>query len=123
LGMALGMTLKPALVVTSLAMAVFGTVHAQQDSALPGYRTLPFSVPAATQKMLIVDADGDGLSDLMTIVDTRINLHFQRPSAEGFDFAQPDTTLELPWSSVGWELSRDSSANDTSLLALVDGNR
>lgn len=101
-----------------------GTIHAQtQDAALPGYRTLPFRLPAATQKMLIVDADGDGLSDLMTIAGTSINLYFQRPTA-GFDLEQPDTTLELPWSSVGWELDNSNTGQgDFAVLALVEGNR
>jgi len=108
------------IAAASLAVGV-GTAQAQ-DATLPGYRMLPFSLPAATQKLMIVDADGDALADLMAISATGMALYFQRPEA-GFDFSQPDTTLALPWSSVGWDLGSHPDGGALVVLALVEGSR
>ena len=103
----------------------------QATDALPGYRSVPFSLPSDIERMLIVDADRDGLADLLTIGEERISVYFQRPQTDangvGFDFSQPDTFIVLPGRSAGWELSEnypDAQGNRAfSLLALIDGTR
>jgi len=83
-----------------------------------------FSLPAEVRRLLIVDADRDGLADILSVEKERIGLYFQR-SAGGFDFSSPDTTITLTGRSVGWELSENyqdaNGAKRFSLLALVDG--
>lgn len=100
------------------------------ETTLPGYSSIPFSLPAQTERLLIVDADGDGLQDILSIAEERIGLYFQRDNAQGqqkFDFTAPDATIDLPGRSAGWELSEnypDSQGQLTfSVLALIDGAR
>lgn len=95
------------------------------NSSLPGYRQFAFTLPAQTERMLVADADGDGLDDLISFADNTISLYFQTP--DGFDFSTPGTQLSLPGDAVGWDISNNYQAatGDTvwSLLALIDGNR
>ncbi|MEX0738611.1 MAG: VCBS repeat-containing protein [Pseudohongiella sp.] len=92
------------------------------DDSLPGYREFAFSLPPSTERMLIVDADGDGRNDLMAFADNTISLYFH--TAGGFDFTTPTAQLELPGKAVGWDISDNYSASGAySLIALIDGNR
>jgi hypothetical protein len=100
------------------------------DENLPGYREFAFALPAATERMLVVDADGDGLRDLMTFAENTVSLYFQ--TADGFDFTAPGTQVELPGEAVGWDISNNYSINYSTtaasdgayaLIALIDGNR
>ena len=109
------------LAVAAVSLAV-GASSIQAQSSLPGYSTQPFSLPADTRKLMIVDADGDALADLLTVSESGIAVYFQRPDA-GFDFSEPDTVLELPWSSVGWDLGSSPAGDALAVLALVEGNR
>lgn len=115
--------------LAGLLVQVFLTplLMAQPATTLPGYRSLPFSLPADTERLLLVDADQDGLTDLLSIAPTRISLYFQRAGEGGFDFATPDTSVALEGHSVGWELSDNypdaQGERVFSLLALVDGAR
>lgn len=105
------------------------SIHAQSPDILPGYRSLPFTLPADTERLLLVDADRDGLTDLLSVAPERISLYFQRSAAQGggYDFTAPDTSVVLDGRSIGWELSEnyaDTLGNSVfSLLALVDGAR
>ncbi len=95
------------------------------SSSLPGYRQFAFTLAADTERMLVADADGDGLDDMMTFAGNTISLYFQTPA--GFDFSSPGTQLSLPGNAVGWDIS-DNYASETnnkawSLIALIDGNR
>lgn len=117
-----------ALTLCGLAASPF--IVAQETSTLPGYRSVPFSLPGDIERMLIADADRDGLADLLTVGEERISLYLQRAATEGgaaFDVSQPDTFIALPGRSAGWELSDnypDAQGNRAfSLLALIDGNR
>lgn len=92
--------------------------------SIDGYTRVDFSLPAEVERLLIVDADRDGLVDILSVEKERISLYFQR-STGSFDFSAPDTLVTLTGRSVGWELSEnyqnaDGSIN-FSLLALVDG--
>ncbi|MEY3668545.1 MAG: hypothetical protein RL572_2085 [Pseudomonadota bacterium] len=118
--------LLPALLLT---LSLPPLLLAQQGDALPGYRSLPFTLPADTERLLLVDADQDGLTDVLAVAPARFSLYFQRAAATGggFDFTTPDTTIALEGSSIGWELSENypdaSGQRRFSLLALVDGAR
>ncbi len=104
-------------------------VSAQSAQTLPGYNSLPFTLPADNERLLLVDADRDGLTDVLSVAATRISLYFQRgaTASAGFDFTAPDTSVTLEGRSIGWELSEnypDTQGNRAfSLLALVDGAR
>ena len=101
------------------------TTALAQDS-LASYKRQDFSLPPDTERLLVVDADQDGLQDILSIAPTRISLYFQR-AQEGFSFAAPDTSITLDGNSVGWELSNRYPGADgisrLSLLALIDGQR
>lgn len=75
--------------------------------------------------MVVADADGDGLDDLLVFAGNTVSLYFQTP--DGFDFPVPGTQLSLPGDAVGWDISDNYGAatddNAWSLIALVDGNR
>ena len=100
-------------------------VHSQTTESLPGYRPFNFSLPPTTERMLVVDADGDGLDDLMTFAGNTVSLYFQSPA--GFDFNAPDTQISFPGNAVGWDISDNyAQAADSetwSLLALIDGQQ
>ncbi|MBC52712.1 MAG: hypothetical protein CMQ34_02635 [Gammaproteobacteria bacterium] len=108
-----------------LLAASLMTAQAQANNTLPGYRPFSFSLPPATARMLIVDADSDGLDDLMTFAGNTVSLYFQ--SSGGFDFSAPGTQISLPGEAVGWDISGNYAAqagNDGwSLLALIDGEQ
>lgn len=118
--------LLPALL---LPMSLSPWLLAQEGDTLPGYRSLPFTLPADTERLLLVDADQDGLTDVLAVAPSRFSLYFQRSAATGggFDFTTPDTAIQLEGSSIGWELSENypdaTGASRFSLLALVDGSR
>lgn len=115
--------------IVAALLGASGLASAQPDAALPGYRSLPFTLPGDTERLLLVDADRDGLTDLLSVAPTRISLYFQRPAAAGggFDFSAPDTSVALEGRSIGWELSENypdaQGESAFSLLALVDGSR
>jgi len=85
-------------------------------SELAGYTRIDFSLPADTDRMLIADADGDGLNDLITFADKTVRVYFQKNNS--FDFSVADTELELPGEAIGWDVKADFA-----LIALIDGQR
>ena len=97
------------------------TVHtaiAAESSGLDSYRQVPFSLPAAAQRLTVTDTNADGLSDLITIIESEITVYFQ--TQEGFDFDK-GISLTVPGQASGWDLSynyRDN--NKLSVVALVD---
>ena len=115
--------------LASLALFLLGLASAAEtlaQSSLASYQRLDFSLPADTERLLIVDADQDGLQDVLSIAPARISLYFQR-AGDGFSFTTPDTSVALSGDSVGWELSDRYPGADgvprLSLLALIDGQR
>lgn len=117
--------LTPHYVAAALVLCLSSTAQAQSASAsIAGYTRVDFSLPADVERLLIVDADRDGLVDILSVAKEQIDLYFQR-AAGSFDFSRPDTSITLTGRSVGWELSENypdaSGANSFSLLALVDG--
>ena len=122
-----GLRRKLSQVVGLAGWLVMSSAFAQDTgAALPGYRSQAFTLPPNTERLLLVDADRDGLKDLLTVAEQRLSLYFQNAD-QGFNFGQPDTFIELPGRSAGWELSEnypDAQGQPTfSLLALIDGQR
>lgn len=102
-------------------------VHADLD----GYRQIDFRLSPDTEQLLIVDADNNGLSDLLAIAGNRLSL-YRQTAAVGFDFDAPDAVLELPGRSAGWDISHAypalgdediGAAGVMSVIALIDGSR
>ncbi len=114
----------------TLNLSVLIEVAQAQEIALPGYARHNFSFPAETTQLVLLDADKDGLKDIIAVNKNIISLYFQRQSA-GFDFAQADASLNLPGEAIGWDLSDNyglgANGNNPqqkySLLALIDGTQ
>tara|TARA_R100000306_G_scaffold25596_1_gene28688 strand:+ start:48923 stop:50545 length:1623 start_codon:yes stop_codon:yes gene_type:complete len=87
---------------------------------IDGYQRMDFSMPGDTSSLIIVDADNDGLRDILAIAENSVHLYFQSAGSEQdrFDFSTPQASLDMPGQSVGWDVS-----DDFSLIALIDGNR
>ena len=112
--------------VYGAALTLSLSVAAQaQEITLPGYARHDFSFPAETTQLLLLDADKDGLKDIIAVNENIISIYFQRPNG-GFEFTQPDTSLTLPGEATGWDLSDNYSSSpqqEYSLLALIDGTQ
>lgn len=96
-----------------------------ETTAAAGYQVIPFTLPEAGSRLEPVDLDGDGLVDLLTADEHRINVYFQRSTEQIFDFSKPDAQLEIAGSAVGWALDYQAGQTTGSrrLVALVDGRR
>ena len=121
-----GRLIQGLCLVLAWSVPLTGAFGQDSGAALPGYRSQSFTLPPNTERLLLVDADQDGLKDLLTVAEQRLSLYFQNAD-QGFNFGQPDTFIELPGRSAGWELSEnypDAQGQPTfSLLALIDGQR
>lgn len=106
---------------------LLGHAYAQPtNTSLENYQRLDFTLPGNIERLLIVDANNDGLADILSIAEESISLYFQTTDT-GFDFSQPSTTVTFEGRSIGWDLSDNyvdaEGLAHFSLLALVDGNR
>lgn len=111
--------------VLTLALWLCSPLQAQTvGTSIEGYTRVDFSLPVEVERLLIVDADRDGLADILSVTKDQFGLYFQRSTGE-FDFSSPDTEITLTGRSVGWELSENyqdaNGENSFSFLALVDG--
>lgn len=106
---------------------LLGHAYAQPtNTSLENYQRLDFTLPGNIERLLIVDANNDGLADILSIAEESISLYFQTTDT-GFDFSQPSTTVTFEGRSIGWDLSDNyvdaEGLAHFSLLALVDGSR
>lgn len=121
------MRLTPKFASLALGLSLCNFAQAQSSGpSFEGYTRIDFSLPAEVERLLIVDADRDGLADILSVAKEEISLYFQRSTGD-FDFSTPDTSIILTGRSVGWELSENypdaNGVNRFSLLALVDGTK
>ena len=86
------------LILTLLLM----TNKALAASSL-NYSSQPFVLPAKSENLIVADTNGDGLRELITLVDQSIRVYFQ--DERGFDFDSGYQDIELPGSAVGWDIS------------------
>ena len=84
------------------------------------FKEQSFTFPASTEQLVIAKVNGDNLNDIITVIDDRLRVYFQRE--DGFDFLAGFDEIVFENESVGWELStgyRDDGK--ASILALVNG--
>ena len=84
------------------------------------FKEQSFTFPASTEQLVIAKVNGDNLNDIITVIDDRLRIYFQRE--DGFDFLDGFDEIVFENKSVGWELStgyRDDGK--ASILALVNG--
>lgn len=104
---------------------VFFWLSGQLLGAELTYRQQAFQLPAQTENLLIADTNGDGLQEIISVIDNTIRIYFQ--SENGFDFASGYDELQFPGEAIGWDISTaygpdDSNVKDSaSIIALVDG--
>ena len=85
------------------------------------YRSQPFVFPVESENLIVTDTNGDGLRELITLIDRSIRVYFQ--DEKGFDFESGYRDIELPGSAVGWDISTNYGQNDhASIIALIDGH-
>lgn len=111
----LGLLILRSSLLVSSVFSVFLTSAAELD-----FTRQEFRLPAATESLLVADLNGDGLQELIAVIDSRLQIYFQTES--GFDFSDESNKIEFPEQSIGWDLStRYSTAGSTSIIALIDG--
>ena len=85
------------------------------------YRSQPFVLPADSENLIVADTNGDGLRELITLIDHSIRIYFQ--DERGFDFDSGYQDIQLPGSAVGWDISTNYGQHGhASIIALIDGH-
>ena len=85
------------------------------------YRSQPFVLPADSENLIVADTNGDGLRELITLIDRSIRIYFQ--DERGFDFDSGYQDIQLPGSAVGWDISTSYGQHGhASIIALIDGH-
>ena len=89
---------------------------------VPSFTQQAFALPASAKSLVIADLNGDNLNDLVTLIDSRLRVYFQRES--GFDFETGFKEISFESRAVGWDLNRGfGTENQVSVIALLDGKR
>ena len=89
---------------------------------VPSFTQQAFVLPASAESLVIADLNGDNLNDLVTLIDSRLRVYFQRES--GFDFESGFKEISFESQAVGWDLNRGfGTENQVSVIALLDGKR
>ena len=89
---------------------------------VPSFTQQAFALPASAKSLVIADLNGDNLNDLVTLIDSRLRVYFQRES--GFDFESGFKEISFESRAVGWDLNRGfGTENQVSVIALLDGKR
>ena len=85
------------------------------------YRSQPFVLPADSENLIVADTNGDGLRELITLIDRSIRIYFQ--DERGIDFDSGYQHIQLPGSAVGWDISTNYGQHGhASIIALIDGH-
>jgi len=109
-----------------LIITLYFTLPLTAIADMDGYSRHEFSLPPDTERVLVVDANNNSLSDLLVIAGRDLLLFLQNPGY-GFDFSQEDSRISLPGSSAGWDISSTFPGPDgeptLTVLALIDGNQ
>ncbi len=97
-------------------LAICGSAYAMELS----FNQQEFQLPAQTENLVVVDLNGDGLQELIAVLDRGLVVYFQ--SESGFDF-EAGQAIDFPGQSIGWDLSTQySDAGNTAIIALIDGS-
>jgi len=103
--------------VLILACAVL--VAPASTAAELNFRQQEFQLPVQTENLVVADLNGDGLLELLAIVENGLQIYFQ--TNDGFDFSDGER-IEFPGQAIGWDLSTQHGIEgSTSVIALIDG--
>lgn len=124
------MTYKISRLSILLCLAYGASSSAQQNNGgASDYENIPFSFPPGTERLISIDADNDGLVDVLSISKDGMAFYFQnsRGSAQSFDFTSPSAALEFEGQNVGWQISKNypvgNSNSGFALLLFTEGQR
>ena len=105
----------------SFAKAILGIGFMLSGAAAPAselsFNQQEFQLPLETENLIVVDLDGDGLLELLAVLERGLLIYFQTES--GFDFGSY-SSIEFPGQAIGWDLSTQYSSG-TAIIALIDG--
>jgi len=108
---------RPLIISQLLVGALCAAGHA--TAAELSFARQALLLPLETENLVAADLNHDGLQDLIAVMEDSLSIYFQ--SAEGFDFTDA-ASLTFPGQSIGWDLSQQyGEADNTSLIALIDG--
>jgi hypothetical protein len=78
-----------------------------------------FQLPLETENIVVADLNGDGLLELIGVLENGLQIYFQ--TENGFDFTS-NNTIDFPGQSIGWDLSAQyGDSGGTAIIALIDG--
>jgi len=124
------MTFKITRLSILLCLAYGASSSAQQNNgSASDYENIPFSFSPETERLISIDADNDGLVDVLSISKEGMALYFQdaRESAASFDFTSADVALEFDGQNVGWQISKNypvgNSTSGFAVLLFSEGQR
>ena len=105
-----------AQVLSSISLMFSCTVA---QAAELNFNQQEFQLPLGTENLVVADLNGDGLLELLAVVENGLQIYFQTES--GFDF-DSDNSIEFPGQSIGWDLStQHGTTGSTAIIALIDG--
>ena len=111
--------IRPASFAQGLSGISLMLVAAIASAAELNFNQQEFKLPLETENLVVADLNGDGLLELLAVVEKGLQIYFQTES--GFDF-DSNTSIEFPGQSIGWDLSTQYGATgSTSIIALIDG--
>jgi hypothetical protein len=103
-------------VFSSISLMLVCTVA---QTAELNFNQQEFQLPLETENLVVADLNGDGLLELIAVVEKGLHIYFQ--TENGFDF-DSNNSIEFPGQSIGWDLSTQYGATgSTAIIALIDG--
>ena len=62
------------------------------------FKEQSFTFPASTEQLVIAKVNGDNLNDIITVIDDRLRIYFQRE--DGFDFLDEGRVVEAAYNGI-----------------------